>query len=57
MRRFKSAGQAQRFLSAHEPILSQCHPRCHRPRARDYRQEMAYRRQIWREITTPETTA
>jgi putative transposase len=57
MRRFKSAGHAQRFLSAHGPILSHFRPRRHRLRARDYRQEMAYRRHIWREITATETAA
>ena len=57
MRRFTSAGHAQRFLSAHGPILSHFRPRRHRLRARDYRQEMAYRRHIWREITATETAA
>jgi putative transposase len=57
MRRFKSAGHAQRFLSAHGPILSHFRPRRHRLKARDYRQEMAYRRHIWREITATETAA
>ena len=57
LRRFKSAGHAQRFLSAHGPILSHFRPRRHRLRARDYRQEMAYRRHIWREITATETAA
>src|ERR687895_107062 len=51
MRRFKSAGHAQRFLSAHGPILSHFRPRRHRLRAREYRQEMAHRWHIWREIT------
>src|ERR687893_1578597 len=51
MRRFKSAGHAQRFLSAHGPILSHFRPRRPRLPARVYRQEMAYRRHIWREIT------
>jgi len=57
MRRFKSAGHVQRFLSAHGPILSHFRPRRHRLRARDYRQEMAYRRHIWREITATESAA
>jgi putative transposase len=55
MRRFKSAGHAQRFLSAHGTILSHFRPRRHRLKARDYRQAMAHRRHIWREITA--TTA
>jgi putative transposase len=37
MRRFKSAGHAQRFLSAHGPILSHFRPRRHRLCIRDYR--------------------
>jgi putative transposase len=57
MRRFKSAGHAQRFLAAHGPILSHFRPRRHRLRARDYRQEMAHRWHIWREITATETAA
>jgi putative transposase len=54
MRRFKSAGHAQRFLSAHGPILSHFRPRRHRLCIRDYRQEMARRWHIWREITATE---
>jgi putative transposase len=57
MRRFKSAGHAQRFLSAHGPILSHFRPRRYGFRARDYRQEMARRWHIWREITATETAA
>jgi putative transposase len=57
MRRFKSAGHVQRFLSGHGPILSQFCPRRHRLKARDYRQEMPYRRHIWREITATESAA
>jgi putative transposase len=57
MRRFKSAGHAQRFLSAHGPILSHFRPRRHRLSIRDYRQEMAHRRHIWREITATEAAA
>ena len=57
MRRFKSAGHAQRFLSAHGPILSHFRPRRHRLGIRDYRQEMAHRWHIWREITATEAAA
>jgi putative transposase len=57
MRRFKSAGHAQCFFSAYGTILSHFRPRRHRLRARDYRQEMAHRRHIWREITATETAA
>jgi putative transposase len=51
MRRFKSAGHAQRFLAAYGPIASHFRPRRHRLRARNYRQEMIQRFQSWREIT------
>jgi putative transposase len=57
MRRFKSAGHAQRFLSAHGPILSHFRPRRHGLRARDHRQEMAHRWHTWREVTATETAA
>jgi putative transposase len=57
MRRFKSAGHAQRFLSAHGPILSHFRPRRHLLPARVYRQEMAHRRQIWRVITATKMAA
>jgi putative transposase len=56
-RRFKSAGHAQRFLSMPGPSLSHCRPRRQRLRARDYRQEMAHRWPIWREIPATETAA
>jgi putative transposase len=51
MRRFKSPGQAQRFLSADGPIASHFRPRRHPLPARDYRREMGQRFQTWREIT------
>jgi putative transposase len=57
MRRFKSAGHAQRFLSAHGPILSHFRPRRHLLPARVYRQEMAHRRHIWREVTATKIAA
>ncbi len=38
MRRFKSAGQAQRFLAAYGPITSHFRPRRHRLTAADYRE-------------------
>jgi putative transposase len=51
MQRFKSAGQAQRFLATHGPIASHFRPRRHRLSAPAYRQEMRQRFQMWREIT------
>jgi putative transposase len=52
MQRFKSPGQAQRFLSAYGPIAQHFRPRRHRFSAPAYRQEMGEKFQIWREITT-----
>jgi putative transposase len=57
MRRFKSAGHAQRFLATYGPITSHFRPRRHRLRIREYRREMAQRFQIWREITEPPIAA
>jgi putative transposase len=51
MPRFKSPGQAQRFLSAYGPIASYFRPRRRRLSAAAYRQEMTQRFQTWREIT------
>jgi putative transposase len=51
MQGFKSPGHAQRFLSACGPIAQHFRPRRHRFPAPEYRQEMAHRFQIWREIT------
>jgi putative transposase len=51
MRRFKSAGQAQRFLAAYGPIASHFRPQRHLLPARVYRQEMTQRFQAWREVT------
>ncbi len=52
MRRFKSAGHAQRFLSAFGPIREHFCPRRHRLRAEDYRRERARRFQVWNEVTS-----
>lgn len=51
MQRFKSPGQAQRFLAAYEPIASHFRPRRHRLSAPAYRQEMRQRFRTWWEIT------
>lgn len=50
MRRFKSAGHAQRFLSACGPIREHFCPRRHRVRAEEYRRERAHRFQVWNEV-------
>src|ERR687893_286934 len=49
MRRFKSPGHAQRFLSAFGPIREHFCPRRHRLRAEEYRRERARRFQVWNE--------
>ena len=51
MRRFKSAGHAQRFLAACGPIREHFCPRRHRFAAADYRRELVHRFQVWNEIT------
>jgi putative transposase len=51
MRRFKSPGHAQRFLSAHGAIASHFRPGRHRLGATVYRQRMAERFQTWRTVT------
>ena len=53
MQRFKSPGQAQRFLSAYGPIAQHFRVRRHRLFASAYRQELRTQFQIWREVTTP----
>jgi putative transposase len=51
MQRFKSPGQAHRFLSAYGLIAQYFRPRRHRFSAAEYRHEMRKRFQIWGEIT------
>ena len=51
MRRFKSAQQAQRFLSAFGPITGHFQPRRHRLCAREYRAILQSKFLAWNEIT------
>ncbi|MFL5658016.1 MAG: IS6 family transposase [Ktedonobacteraceae bacterium] len=51
MRRFKSAKQAQRFLSAFSLIAGHFQPRRHRLRAGEYRAILQSRFQQWNEVT------
>jgi len=51
MRRFKSAGHAQRFLAVYGPIITHFRPRRHGLPVCDYRREMTQRFRTWREIT------
>lgn len=50
MRRFKSPGQAQRFLSAFGPIRDHFHLKQHQLTATRYRQELRQRFEDWREV-------
>ena len=51
MQRFKSARQAQRFLSAHAFIHGHFHPRHHRTTAATYRSARAIAFRVWQEET------
>lgn len=57
MRRFKSAGHAQRFLSAFGPIREHFCPRRHRLKAAAYRQERAHRFQVWAQVAGTQLAA
>ena len=57
MRRFKSPGQAQRFLSAFEPIRGHFHLKQHELSAKRYREQLRQRFEDWREITCLKVTA
>jgi putative transposase len=48
---FKSAGHAQRFLSAFGAIREHFCPRRHRLTAGEYRQERTHRLHVWNEVT------
>jgi putative transposase len=51
MRRFKSAGHAQRFLAAHDPIHEHFCPRRDRLGAKCYRALLQERFAVWNTIT------
>jgi len=51
IKRFKSAGQAQRFLSAHDGINNLFHLRRHRVPATQYRAARTQAFQVWAEVT------
>ncbi|EFH80768.1 IS6 family transposase [Ktedonobacter racemifer] len=57
MRRFKSPGQAQRFLSAFGPILDHFRLKRHRLTARDYCALIRDRFLAWNEVTNGKTVA
>ena len=51
MKRFKSAGQAQRFLSAHDGMSTLLHLRRYQVSAAQYRAARAQAFQVWGEVT------
>jgi putative transposase len=57
MRRFKSPGHAQRFLSAFGPISDHFRPKRHRLNASVSRALMQDRFQVWNEVTSGKTAA
>ncbi len=57
MRRFKSPGQAQRFLSTFDPIRDHFHPKQHQLTAYRYRQQLRQRFEDWREVACLKTAA
>ncbi len=57
MRRFKSAGQAQRFLSVFGIIASHFRPRRHLLTAGRYRAEMQLRFAAWAEVSCVQIAA
>jgi putative transposase len=50
MRKFKSPGQAQRFLSAFGPIRDHFHPKQHQLTAQRCREQLRQRFEDWREV-------
>ncbi len=52
MKRFKSAGQAQRFLSAHDGINNLFHLRRHQVPATQYRAARTQAFRVWAEVTS-----
>jgi putative transposase len=57
MKRFTSAGHAQRFLSAFSGISPHFRPRRHLLHAEEYRREMANRFSTWNDVTGLTTAA
>jgi putative transposase len=57
MPRFKSAEQAQRFLSAHSMIYGHFRPRRHLMTAGEYRRALTNAFRIWRQETCAQATA
>ena len=52
MKRFKSAGHAQHFCSAHDHIYQHFRPYSHKMSATQYRETVRGRHDTWDEIST-----
>jgi putative transposase len=57
MRRFKSPGQAQRFVSAADPIRGHFDLKQHELSAKQYREQLRQRFEDWREVAGLKTAA
>ena len=57
MKRFRTPGGAQRFLSAFSGISAHFRPRRHLLSATEWRTEMADRFAVWRQVTAPDAAA
>jgi len=57
MRKFKSPGQAQRFLSAFGPIRDHLHPQQHLLTAPRYREQLRQRFEDWQEVACLKSAA
>jgi len=57
MRRFKSAGQAQRFLLVHGLVRQHFRPKRHKMTAAVYRAKIQEQFKSWQEVTTLKAVA
>jgi putative transposase len=57
MQRFKSPGQAQQFLSVHEPVANLFHLQCHQQSAADYRLARDHAFSVWHDVATIDKAA
>jgi putative transposase len=57
MKRFKAPGQAQRFLSAHDPINNLFHLRRDHVTADQYRAARTQAFEVWADVTAVSTAA
>ncbi len=57
LRRYKSPGHAQRFLSTFWPIREHFYPRRHWLKTEEYRWERVRRMEVWNEVSSLQTVA